>query len=130
MSSAAPTHVYLSPHLDDAVLSCGGMIHRQTQAGERVVVVTLCGGGPPAGPLSKFAQSLHERWQTPVEAVAVRRAEDLAALKVLGAEGTHLSVPDCIYRVDGVSGRYLYDSEESLFGELDLAELNLIKRTA
>src|SRR5689334_12434287 len=85
MSSATPTHVYLSPHLDDAALSCGGMIHQQTQAGERVVVVTLCAGGPPAGALSDFAQSLHTRWQTPVEAVAVRRAEDLAALKVLGA---------------------------------------------
>ena len=55
------THVYLSPHLDDAVLSCGGMIHRQAQAGERVVVVTVCAGDPPPGPLSDFARSLHER---------------------------------------------------------------------
>jgi LmbE family N-acetylglucosaminyl deacetylase len=129
MSNASPTHVYLSPHLDDTVLSCGGMIHRQTQAGERVVVVTLCAGGPPAGPLSEFAQSLHARWQTPLEAVAVRRAEDLAALHLVGAEGIHLSAPDCIYRV-AASGAHLYPSEESLFGELQLSELNLIRRTA
>lgn len=106
------------------------MIHQQTQAGERVVVVTLCAGGPPAGPFSDFAQSLHARWETPSEAVAVRRAEDLAALNILGAEGIHLSTPDCIYRVEGSSGKHLYASEESLFGELHLSEINLIRRMA
>lgn len=130
MSNASPTHVYLSPHLDDAVFSCGGMIHRQTHAGERVVVVTLCAGGPPAGPFSDFAQSLHARWQTPLEAVAVRRAEDLAALTLLGAEGIHLSTPDCIYRVEASSGKHLYASEASLFGDVHLSELNLIRRMA
>jgi LmbE family N-acetylglucosaminyl deacetylase len=129
MSNAAPTHIYLSPHLDDAVFSCGGLIHQQTQAGERVIIITVCAGGPPAGPFSKFAQSLHERWQTPLEAVAVRRAEDLAALTLLGAEGIHLSAPDCIYRVDS-SGQHLYASEESLFGDLHLSELNLVRRMA
>jgi LmbE family N-acetylglucosaminyl deacetylase len=130
MSSAPPTHIYLSPHLDDAVFSCGGMIHQQTQAGERVIVVTICAGGPPVGPFSEFAQSLHERWQTPLEAVAVRRAEDLAALSGLGAEGIHLSTPDCIYRVQAASGAHLYASEEALFGEVHLSELNLIRRMA
>jgi LmbE family N-acetylglucosaminyl deacetylase len=129
MSDASPTHIYLSPHLDDAVFSCGGMIHQQTQARERVIVITICAGGPPAGPFSEFAQSLHERWQTPLEAVAVRRAEDLAALELLGAEGIHLSTPDCIYRVES-SGQHLYASEESLFGDLHLSELNLVRRTA
>ena len=34
-------HVYLSPHLDDAVLSCGGAIHRAGAAGEAVLVITV-----------------------------------------------------------------------------------------
>ncbi|MGH2521295.1 MAG: PIG-L deacetylase family protein, partial [Anaerolineales bacterium] len=53
------THLYLSPHFDDAALSCGGTIHQQTRQGERAVVVTVCAGDSPPGPLSAFAQTLH-----------------------------------------------------------------------
>jgi LmbE family N-acetylglucosaminyl deacetylase len=122
-------HIYLSPHLDDAVLSCGGMIHRQTQAGEGVLVVTICAGDPPPGSLSPFAQSLHERWRTPLNATAIRRTEDLAALAVLGAEARHLSVPDSIYRT-APDGSYPYASEQAIFGEVHPAESNLLKTLA
>jgi LmbE family N-acetylglucosaminyl deacetylase len=105
------------------------MIHRQTRAGEAVVVVTVCAGDPPPGPLSAFAQSLHDRWQTPAGAAAIRRAEDLAALKILRAKGLHLDVPDCIYRTDP-AGRALYASEASIFGELQPSEGALIRQTA
>lgn len=124
------THVYLSPHLDDVVFSVGGIIHRQAQAGERVSVVTVCAGDPPPGPLSFFAQSLHTRWETPTEAVAVRRAEDQAALNLLGAEVVHLTVPDCIYRTRPATGEHLYTSEAALFGELNPAEQPLAERIA
>ncbi|HLE28875.1 MAG TPA: PIG-L family deacetylase [Anaerolineales bacterium] len=124
------THVYLSAHLDDAVLSCGGMIHRQAQAGERVVVATLCAGDLPPGPLSEFAQSLHQRWGLGQgEVIASRRAEDLKALDALGAEAVHLHVPDCIYRTDP-AGRHLYASERAIFGELHPAEYALARRLA
>lgn len=122
------THLYLSPHLDDAVLSCGGMIHRQMQASERVRVVTICAGDAPTGALSPFAQSLHQRWQTPTETVAIRRLEDMAALKILGAEAFHLAVPDCIYRGNG--SEHWYASEGEIFGELHPAEAELIEQLA
>jgi hypothetical protein len=44
------------------VFSAGGLLHKQSQAGARVVVVTVCTGNPPSGPLSAFAQEIHERW--------------------------------------------------------------------
>lgn len=130
MPTVPLTHVYLSPHLDDAVLSCGGMIHRQVQTGERVVVVTVCAGDPPSGLLSEFAQGLHTRWKTPRDAVNARREEDLAALTLLSAEAIHLTVPDCIYRTDPTTGRPLYVSEEALFRQLLAADTALIRRTA
>lgn len=34
-------HVYISPHMDDAVLSCGGRIAMQVARGERILVVTV-----------------------------------------------------------------------------------------
>jgi LmbE family N-acetylglucosaminyl deacetylase len=108
--------LYLSPHLDDAVLSCGGRILQETARGERVLVVTVCAGDPPPGPLSDFAQSLHDRWNLPRNAPELRRAEDRAAVARLGAEALHLSVPDCIYRRAERGGAPLYASVEAIFG--------------
>jgi LmbE family N-acetylglucosaminyl deacetylase len=90
-------HVYLSPHLDDAVLSCGGLIHRQARAGQPPLVVTLFSGQPAAdAQLSTFAQSQHTHWGAPEDVVAIRWAEDRAALTVLGADYLRLNYLDCI----------------------------------
>jgi LmbE family N-acetylglucosaminyl deacetylase len=130
------THVYLSPHLDDAVLSCGGSMRRQARAGGRVVVVSVCAGDPPSGVLSEFAQELHARWAEeaarPLSAhmTASRRAEDLAALDQLGAEAIHFTVPEAIYRTDPGTRRNLYPTEKAIFGELHPSEQALARRTA
>lgn len=119
-------HIYLSPHLDDAVLSCGGRIWQQVQAGEDVLMVTIF-AGPPAsgGPFSSFAQQLHGRWGHPVDAVVRRQEEDLEALALLGAEATHWPYTDCIYR-QTPDGRFLYADEEALWGDVHPAEKDLI----
>jgi len=119
--------IYLSPHLDDAVLSCGGRIWQQVQAGERVLVITAFAGDPSPGiSLSPFARELHVRWGSPVDAVARRRDEDLTALAYLGAEVAHWPYPDCIYR-RGPYGRFLYVGEEALWGEVHPADGKLIE---
>ncbi|MCC7360503.1 MAG: PIG-L family deacetylase [Anaerolineales bacterium] len=137
MPSSALTHIFLSPHLDDAVLSCGGMIYSRVRGGARAVVVSLCTANPPPGPLSLFAQSLHERWTadagrrlTPPEMAAARRTEDLEALAELGAEAVHLDVPDCIYRLNPATNWPLYTSDQAIFGSLHAAELTLVRRVA
>jgi LmbE family N-acetylglucosaminyl deacetylase len=137
MAGNAVTQIYLSPHLDDAVYSCGGMINRQVQSDGRVVVVTLCAGDPPAGPVSDFALSLHERWHAevalraaPAEIVRARRSEDLAALAALGAQAVHLDAPDCIYRLNSANAWPMYTSEAAIIGPLNPAELTLIRRLA
>jgi len=135
MPSSSIVHIYLSPHPDDAVFSCGGMIHRQVEAGGRVVVVTFCTGDPPAGPLSDFARGLHERWNPQrrlpaAEMVAARRREDLAAVDALGAQAVHLDLPDCIYRLNPATGLPLYASEAAIVGSVHPSELTLIRRTA
>ena len=125
-------HVYLSPHLDDAVLSCGGRLHRQVRAGRRPLVITLFAGLPPGEvELSSFAKSLHARWGNNLrEVVAARWIEDQAALAALGVDYLRLDYPDCIYRGRGRAGRpgfsddsdWYYPSEESLFGPVHPAE--------
>jgi len=92
--------VFLSPHFDDVVLSCGGLVWELVRAGQPVQVWTVCAGVPaPGEPLSDFAQSLHDRWGTGLEAVAVRRVEDEVALRILQVDATRYGdLPDCIYR--------------------------------
>ncbi len=93
-------HVYIAPHLDDAALSCGGRIVLQRQAGERVLVVTICAGSPPHDQaLSPFAQYLHNAWALGDDPIVQRRAEDVAALAVLGCDGLHLDQLDAPYRM-------------------------------
>ncbi|NUN97629.1 MAG: PIG-L family deacetylase [Candidatus Omnitrophica bacterium] len=88
-------HIYLSPHYDDASLSCGGAIHLQAQAGQAVLVVTICAAPPPSGePLSPFAQSLHRTWGNPADVIATREAEDRASLAILGADYLRLNFND------------------------------------
>jgi LmbE family N-acetylglucosaminyl deacetylase len=118
--------IYLSPHLDDVALSGGGLVWEQVQQGERVEIWTICAGDPPPGPLSAYAASLHERWQTEQGAPAERRTEDGLACQRLGAVPRYFSLPDCIYRRSPESGESLYNSELELFGEVHPAEAGLV----
>jgi len=120
--------LYLSPHLDDAVLSCGGQIYQLTQAGGSALIVTIMAGDVPSGGLSVFAQGLHDRWKLPLNASSARREEDRAACGVLGADYKHLELLDCIYRQDPESGGALYDSENALFDDLHPADRLLVNR--
>lgn len=123
--------IYLSPHPDDAVFSCGGLIWEQAARGEQVEIWTICAGDVPSGPLSPFARSLHERWQTGVQAASIRRDEDRAAARILGAGIRHFDLPDCIYRsVPGSPEHKLYTREEDLFGPLHPLEEELVHELA
>jgi hypothetical protein len=118
--------IYLSPHLDDVALSCGGLVWEQVQAGDRVSIWTICAGNPPPGTLSAFAESIHVRWQTGAQAVAQRRAEDLRSCQILGATPRHFALADCLYRRDAAAGTPFYASEEALFGEIHPGDAGLV----
>ncbi len=119
--------IYLSPHLDDVALSCGGQIYAATQEGKRVLIVTVTAGDPVA-PVSDYAASLHTRWEL-VDATEARRQEDLVASAILGAQSLHWSVPDCIYRVDS-EGAPFYVSDADIFGAIAPAEMGLVDELA
>ena len=114
--------IILSPHLDDAALSCGGQISQMTSSGQSVLVVTLMAGDPPATDMSCFAQMLHDRWELQTEAAAIRREEDHAACRILRAECLHWAIPDCIYRHDPLSGESYYNSNQDIFGPVHQGE--------
>ena len=124
-------HVYLSPHYDDASLSCGGAIHQQIQAGQPVLVITICAASPdPGEPLSLFAEVLHDAWGNPANLVATRRAEDQASMAILGVDYYYLDFIDCIYRRDPEQGTWHYCSNQDIFGDIHPADLPLAQRIA
>ena len=104
--------IFISPHLDDAVLSAGGWIYDLAQAGERVEIWTLTSGFPPEGDLSPFAQVTHFVWgfSSAAETIYVRRSEDTRAAQRVGAAAVHFDFLDCIYR-RGPAGEWLYPSD-------------------
>jgi LmbE family N-acetylglucosaminyl deacetylase len=117
--------IYLSPHLDDVIYSCGGLIWEQTLAGEVVEIWTICAADPPDEPLSPFAEALHQNWGLGKNAVQVRREEDRKASKIVGAVHRYFSYLDCIYRKSD-TGNHYYLSDQDLFGGLDPGEANII----
>ena len=124
----APRMIFLAPHPDDAVLSCGGWIDQLAQNGERPIVITLFGGDRSEdAPLSDFARSLQARWQLGDDAPARRRDEDRAACDRLGCYLIHLPFADAVYRADEY-GQPLYASEEAIFGAI--REASIIDRVA
>jgi LmbE family N-acetylglucosaminyl deacetylase len=120
--------IYLSPHLDDAALSCGGQIAQQTAVGQHILIVTIM-AGDPVGDFSEYAQELHGRWQLAHDAVAARRAEDIAACAILRADYQHGVIPDCIYRM-GADGRTLYTNWAEITGDIHPADHALVARLA
>ena len=124
-------HIYLSPHYDDASLSCGGAIDQQLKAGQSVLVVTICAAEPPLDrPLSPFAEKLHRSWGDAEQMVATRQAEDQAAMERLGCDYHRFDLFDCIYRGDLSGGRWYYTSVENLFDEVDPADHTLANKIA
>jgi LmbE family N-acetylglucosaminyl deacetylase len=82
--------VVVSPHLDDAVLSLGGLIGREVTAGKSVEVVSCFTSGPPLDSIPPAQRVFGD--------YSVRRAEDERALAILGARHRWLELHERIWR--------------------------------
>lgn len=120
-------NIYLSPHLDDVVFSCGGWIWEQVQKGQEVEIWTIFAGDSPPGELSELANSIHQSWELTGDVVETRREEDRKACRILGAKARHLSFPDSIYRISPAGEPY-YQQRAEIFGGLDPREVGMIDR--
>ncbi len=113
-------HIFLSPHFDDVVYSCGGTLGVQASVGLHPLVITVFGGAPEQGaPLSAFAMNIHRRMgfsQDVNAAVQTRRREDAAAMELLGVDYLWLDYPDAIYRGNPA---YYTDDSQLIGGEVN-----------
>jgi len=104
------TAVALSPHLDDAAFSCGGLLAMLRDAGWRTVVATIFTRSviQPTG--FALACQLDKGLDATVDYMALRRAEDAVACAGLDAEPRWLDFAEAPHRG--------YDSAPALFGPI------------
>lgn len=111
-------HLFLSPHADDVVLSCGGIIHALVPNGKTVQVVNVFSGQSQVQHLSAFACHLHAKWGLEKNTVFARRQEDLAALQELGLTAPlYWEFLEAPYRC-GTDSRPLYATYDEMRGKL------------
>jgi len=104
-----PTALLISPHLDDAVFSCGATVATLVDRGWRVVVATAFTRSRVPATGFALENQRDKGISDDADYMALRRDEDARAVSVLGAEARHLDLPEAPMRG--------YESAVALFGE-------------
>jgi LmbE family N-acetylglucosaminyl deacetylase len=105
LREAAAGVTVLSPHLDDAVFSCGALLGCLAGRQRIIVVSVFTAAAPP--PWSWPARRALRALETTdaEELFGRRRAEDLEVLEELGVEAVHLGFADALFRRAAGDGR-------------------------
>ena len=105
------TALFVSPHLDDVVFSCGGTLALMAAAGWHTVMATCFTATVPAPTGFALACQLDKGLGPEVDYMALRRDEDAAAAPILGVGALRwLDLPEAPHRG--------YGSAPALFGPL------------
>jgi LmbE family N-acetylglucosaminyl deacetylase len=123
--------IFLSPHLDDAVFSCGGLISYLSEKGISVEIWTIFSDQTEdVSELTPYAQSLHSRWQAGDHPYNTRKEEDARACMTVGARNVHFGYLDCIYRRFPGTNEAVVSTDEDLFGLIKPGEYPLVDQIA
>ncbi|TWF82713.1 PIG-L family deacetylase [Kitasatospora viridis] len=90
--------IVLSPHLDDAVLSCGALLLRACRTAEVTVATFFTEAGPPPHTLSARRYLRQVGDGDAARLYAARRAEDIRVMNWLAADWRHLGLPEGLFR--------------------------------
>lgn len=99
--------VVLSPHIDDAVLSCTGLLSALDKVAPRLVVTLYCGNPEPTNSRGEGGKG-RQRKRRGHAAPSIRRREDLAVMRYLECAWVHLGFAEAIYRRSPTTGRLIY----------------------
>lgn len=99
MAERSKTALFVSPHLDDAAFSCGGTLALLAREGWKTILATVFTRSVPNPAGFALACQLDKGFSSEVDYMTLRREEDLAAAKHLGAgETVWLDSPEAPHR--------------------------------
>jgi SAM-dependent methyltransferase len=110
--------IFVSPHLDDAILSAGGLILELRKFGYQVKVITIFTDGG-SEPYSQEAKNFLLKSGNTNSGLLfrARRQEDFLLMKSLGIKFNHLGFIDAAFRKDG-KGNDVYNVERQFSGRI------------
>ena len=98
-TAAKTTSIFISPHFDDVVLSCGGALaHLAQRQAEAILVTVFTAEASDDLVLSPAARQVHLAWGEKDNPYEMRRQEDKATVDYLGIEHRWLDFLDAVYR--------------------------------
>lgn len=117
--------VFVSPHLDDAILSCGNLIYELKKRNKKIVIVTIFTKSsktlsPQAAEFLKIC-----KYSSASKLFKDRRKEDVRICNYLGVDYKHLGFIDAAWR--NIKGKPIYNnSNEQFSGIFSLKDKNII----
>ena len=119
--AARTTSIFVSPHLDDAVLACGGtMAHLARRVAPIVMVTAFTEPPPPDMKISPLAAALRYAWAGDYRQ---RLDEDRRVAGMLGARVVWLGLLDAVYRDPSLDDAALVDPAFDVRQDPTLREL-------
>ena len=121
-------HVFLSPHMDDAVFSAGGLILDLKRRGEEVFIISIFTSFGDR-PISKDAQRhiLQSGYMRLSSFVAARNREDESVMRALDVPCVRLGFVDAGFRKNNLHS-FVYPSFSRLFSGMYVPENELLRQ--
>lgn len=114
--------LYISPHYDDAVGSCGARMSRDRIENE-VSLITVF--SEVKKPFSGYANMLHEYWNLK-NPLTDRKIENISVCKFLKINNIMLGFFDAIYRT--FNNEYIYPNQEAIFSKVSPLDSKLVEK--
>ena len=103
----------ISPHLDDAVLSCGDLIDKFIDDKYNVDILTIFSKDVNKKDLSNAAIKFHSNCFLPNNPMKYRKIEDKKAHKYLKCNSFYLNKLECLYRKK--NNKFLYPNLDEIY---------------
>lgn len=91
-------YIFISPHLDDAILSCGNLIYELNKRGKKIIIATVfTEASKIESPQAK--EFLNQcRYKNAQKLFKARKIEDLNVCRALGISSIHMGFIDAAWR--------------------------------
>lgn len=120
-------NIFVSPHLDDVVLSCAEIIVKEVSCGNSALILNVFTKEYNDDSISENAKNFHDLCGYSNKPITNRKIEDQRALKTLGVESLYLDEYEALYRKN-INNEFHYYQPQSHFNSELSNELSYINR--